>query len=78
MAFVRILLRRPKWLFLDEASSALDEPSEQALYRLIRERLPETALASIGHRGTLRVFRNRQPRLDGEGGFPLAPIAVAA
>jgi len=78
VAFARILLRRPRWLFLDEASSALDEPSEQALYRLIRERLPETALVSIGHRGTLRAFHDRQLRLDGAGGWQLAPIAVAA
>ncbi len=78
VAFARILLRRPRWLFLDEASSALDEPSEQALYRLIRERLPETALVSIGHRGTLRAFHDRQLRLDGAGGWQLAPIVVAA
>ncbi|MDS4070063.1 MAG: ABC transporter ATP-binding protein/permease [Candidatus Competibacter sp.] len=78
VAFARILLRRPKWLFLDEASSALDEPSEQALYRLIRERLPETALASVGHRGTLRAFHDRQLRLDGQGGWQLTATAVAA
>ncbi len=78
VAFARILLRQPKWLFLDEASSALDEPAEQVLYRLIRERLPETALVSVGHRGTLRAFHNRQLRLDGQGGWQLTAATVAA
>lgn len=78
VAFARILLRQPKWLFLDEASSALDEPSEQALYRLIRARLPETAIVSVGHRSTLKPFHDRQMQLDGQGGWQLAPMAVAA
>jgi len=41
------------WLFLDEATSAVDEATEARLYRLLRERLPKTALFSVGHRRTL-------------------------
>ena len=77
VAFARILLRQPKWLFLDEASSALDEPSEQVLYQLIRERLPKTAIVSVGHRSTLKSFHGRQLQLDGQGGWQLAMTAVA-
>ncbi|TCO83030.1 putative ATP-binding cassette transporter [Plasticicumulans lactativorans] len=72
IAFARILLRRPRWLFLDEASSALDEPSEQRLYRLLRERLPDTAIVSVGHRSTLKAFHDRQLQLGGDGGWTLA------
>ncbi len=48
------------WLFLDEATSAVDEATEARLYRLLRERLPKTALFSVGHRRTLRPFHSRQ------------------
>lgn len=78
IGFARILLRQPKWLFLDEASSALDEPSEQTLYCLLRERLPETAIVSIGHRSTLKAFHDRQLQLDGQGGWQLATLADSA
>lgn len=76
IAFARILLRQPQWLFLDEASSALDEPSELALYRLIRQRLPDTAIVSVGHRSTLRAFHERQLQLDGIGGWQLSAMAA--
>jgi putative ATP-binding cassette transporter len=56
LAFARALLQRPDWLFLDEATSALDEASEASLYRVVRERLPNAALVSVGHRSTLAAF----------------------
>ncbi len=59
LAIARALLARPDWLFLDEASSALDEAGEAALYRLLRERLPDTTLVSIGHRTSLARFHDR-------------------
>jgi ABC-type uncharacterized transport system fused permease/ATPase subunit len=38
----------------------MDEASEAGLYRLMRERLPETTIFSVGHRATLRSFHARQ------------------
>ncbi len=67
LAFARALLQHPACLFLDEATSALDEPAEQALYRLLDEALPQTALVSVGHRGTLRAFHNRRLELRPDG-----------
>ena len=60
MAFARALVQKPGWLFLDEATSALDETTEARLYRLVRERLPETMVFSIGHRATLGPFHARR------------------
>jgi putative ATP-binding cassette transporter len=60
IAFARALVQKPEWLFLDEATSAVDEGTESRLYRLVRERLPETTLFSIGHRATLRPFHTRR------------------
>jgi hypothetical protein len=44
IAFARALVQKPDWLFLDEASSALDEATEARLYRLVRERLAGTTI----------------------------------
>ena len=53
VAFGRLLLIKPKVVFLDEATSAMDEGLEYYMYKLIRERLPEMRLISVGHRSTL-------------------------
>lgn len=68
LGLARALLHKPRHLFLDEATASLDEPSEAALYRLLRERLPETTFISIGHRATLHAFHDRTIafRRDGE------------
>ena len=50
VAFARILLLKPKLVFLDEATSAVDEGLEYALYALIREEVPDTMLVSVAHR----------------------------
>lgn len=71
VAIVRALLKRPDWLFLDEATAALDEPMEAQIYALLRERLPGTTLVSIGHRGTLLALHDRrvEMRRQGDGVF---------
>jgi putative ATP-binding cassette transporter len=56
LAFVRVLLIRPEVLFLDEASSALDGNTEDALYQLVLQELPETAIVSIAHREVVAKF----------------------
>ncbi len=53
VAFVRALILKPQVLFLDEASSALDEPTEKLCYELIHQELPHSILVSVGHRQTL-------------------------
>jgi putative ATP-binding cassette transporter len=59
LSIARALLQKPQWLFLDEATGALDEGSEAALYSLMIERLPNTAIVSIGHRESLAPFHQR-------------------
>lgn len=58
MAFARILLQQPDILFLDESSSALDEVTEAYLYGLIKSRLPDMMMISVGHRQTLEQWHD--------------------
>jgi vitamin B12/bleomycin/antimicrobial peptide transport system ATP-binding/permease protein len=67
LAFARALLHAPDWLFLDEASSALDEATEQRLYSLLQERLPHAAIVSIAHRPALSAFHQRRFTLEPAG-----------
>jgi putative ATP-binding cassette transporter len=67
LGLARALLLKPQYLFLDEATASLDEPSEAALYRLIEEKLPATTIVSIGHRSTLEPFHQRQIVMSRDG-----------
>ena len=60
LAFARALLNQPDWLFLDEATSALPEEVQDALYRLLKERLKRTTLVSVGHREGLAAHHHRR------------------
>ena len=64
LAFARALLYRPNWLFLDEASSALDEPTERRMYELLAERLPGAAVISVAHRPSVAAMHDRQLVID--------------
>jgi putative ATP-binding cassette transporter len=68
LALARALLLKPDWLFLDEATSSLDEAAEAALYRTLRELLPGTTIVSIGHRPSLRPWHDRCIALIRDGG----------
>lgn len=60
IAFARALLLQPGFVYLDEATSQLDEESENKLYTLLRKRLPHAAIVSIGHRSALAQLHERQ------------------
>jgi vitamin B12/bleomycin/antimicrobial peptide transport system ATP-binding/permease protein len=67
LGIARALLHQPQYLFLDEATASLDEPSEAALYRLLADRLKGTTTVSIGHRSTLEAFHDGHIVLEREG-----------
>jgi putative ATP-binding cassette transporter len=67
LGIARALLHAPDYLFLDEATASLDEPSEAALYRLLKQRLAAATIVSIGHRSTLAAFHQRRLAFNREG-----------
>jgi putative ATP-binding cassette transporter len=67
LGLARALLHAPDYLFLDEATASLDEPSEAALYRLLEERLAASTIVSIGHRATLAAFHQRRLAFNRDG-----------
>ena len=73
VAVARALLAEPDWLFLDEATSALDETLESDIYRMLRERLPNTTIISIGHRSSLLAFHQRHIAMEQEADGVFAP-----
>ncbi|MBX9750571.1 MAG: ABC transporter ATP-binding protein/permease [Roseococcus sp.] len=73
LAFARLLLHRPRWIFMDEATAALDEANQDAMMQLVLDELPEAALVSIGHRPGLAAFHTRTLTLvRAEGGAKLS------
>ncbi len=67
VAFARLFLRQPKFAFLDEATSSLDEANEEHLYRLLRQ--SGIGFISVGHRSTLIAHHDRLLKLDRSGSW---------
>jgi putative ATP-binding cassette transporter len=63
LGVARALLQKPDFLFLDEATSGLDEESEGQMYEILRERLPQTAVVSIAYRPAVARYHERQWRM---------------
>jgi putative ATP-binding cassette transporter len=75
VAFARTLIHRPHWIFMDEATSALDEAGQENVMRLLAEKLPDSAVVSIGHRPGLELFHTRELVLEpGKAGAELRPL----
>jgi putative ATP-binding cassette transporter len=59
LAFARLLLHKPGWVFMDEATAALDEANQDAIMRLFEEDLAEMSVVSIGHQPGLEAHHRR-------------------
>ena len=59
LAFARILLAKPAVVFLDDATSALDERSEARLYGLLRAGSWRPTIVSASYKGSLFNFHDQ-------------------
>ncbi|MCF5706919.1 ATP-binding cassette domain-containing protein [Pseudomonas syringae] len=64
VAFARALLLAPQWLYMDEATSAMDEEDEAAMHNAIIGEIPGLTLLSVGHRSSLKRFHGRHVRVE--------------
>lgn len=78
LAIGRVLLNDPQIVFLDEASSAMDEGLEYAMYKLLRESLPHAIVVSVGHRSSLLGFHTQELELLGDGHWQMHKLSPAA
>jgi putative ATP-binding cassette transporter len=74
IAFARVLLAKPKAVFLDESTSALDEGQEFALYRSLRSTLPDCIVVSVSHRSTVEQHHDKRLELLGGGEWRLSRL----
>jgi putative ATP-binding cassette transporter len=75
VAFARILLTKPRAVFLDESTSALDQGLEHALYQLLRDELPDCVVVSVSHRSAVEQFHDQQLELLGGGPWRLGAVS---
>jgi len=66
LAIARVLLKKPQWIFADEATAALDEVAEKTLYEKLQAHIQSVkgGMLSIAHRPTVAAFHNRQWALE--------------
>ena len=77
VAFARIFLLKPNHVFLDEATASLDETTEAHLYGVLKERLPESVLISVGHRSTILTWHRLHLTLGNDGSWQFQRMAAA-
>ena len=70
VALARVFLNEPRWVFLDKATSELDEAMEKRVYELLAERLPKSAVVSVVHRVALEAYLARHWRMRPRPGAP--------
>jgi putative ATP-binding cassette transporter len=71
IALARVLLAKPAWVFLDEATASLDPESETHLYETLKEQMPGTTVVSIAHRPSVAALHEQSvvmERREGHAG----------
>lgn len=58
IAFARVLLHKPEWVFMDESTSMVDLATETHLYNLMKTKLPNCTIISVGHHISLSGHHN--------------------
>jgi vitamin B12/bleomycin/antimicrobial peptide transport system ATP-binding/permease protein len=66
LSFARMLLHRPGWIFLAEATNALDEAAQREMAELLVAELPSAAVVAVGRAGLFDGFFQRVLHLEAE------------
>lgn len=75
----RAMLHNPDYLFFDEATASVDEPSEEVLYKMLLDKMQDSTIISIGHRSSLEKFHERKivAEQQPDGSFEFVEQGVA-
>ncbi|GJD09663.1 ABC transporter D family member 2, chloroplastic [Galdieria sulphuraria] len=72
LAFARLLASKPKFVFLDESTSALDEDNERIMYSLLKKN--NITFVSVGNRTSLLFYHDITLRLFEDGSWKIENI----
>lgn len=74
LTFCRVLLARPRFVFLDRLGSVLNQQQVETAYRLLKE--SAISYISIGDRHHLDAFHDRVLEVRGEGRWEIATVGA--
>jgi putative ATP-binding cassette transporter len=66
LSFARMLLHRPDWIFLAEATNALDAVAQREMAELLVAELPSAAVVAVGRPGLFDGFFQRVLHVEAE------------
>ena len=68
LGFARLLLHRPDWIFLEDATEALDIQGQRDMVALLKQEFAQATIIAIGHSDALVGFATRSLVIVREGG----------
>jgi len=60
LGFARLLLHRPSWIFIQEATDALDPVGEADFMQMLQEEFREATVLTVGHHSGLDTYHQRK------------------
>ena len=66
LSFARMLLHRPDWIFLSEATNALDAVAQREMAELLVKEFPSATIVAVGRVGLLDGFFQRVLHVEAE------------
>jgi len=60
LGFARLLLHRPNWIFIQEATDALDPEGEEDMMRLVQAEFPLATVLTVGYHTSLEAYHHRK------------------
>lgn len=70
LGFARLVLHRPNWIFIQEATDGLHPDGEHEMMQLVREEFPTATVITVGYHSALEAYHERkltlEPSKDGQ------------
>ncbi len=60
LGYSRLLLHRPNWIFIQEATNALDPEGEEDMMRLVQAEFPQATILTVGYHASLEAYHQRK------------------